>query len=40
MGDTLWGTPAIRAIKKKLPDVNIDLLLQKVFQTQHHGFFR
>ena len=20
MGDTLWGTPAIRAIEKKLPD--------------------
>ena len=24
MGDTLWGTPAIRAIKKKLPDAMWD----------------
>ena len=28
MGDTLWGTPAIRAIKKALPQVEIDLILQ------------
>ena len=28
MGDTLWGTPAIRAVKKKYPQVNIDLLIQ------------
>jgi ADP-heptose:LPS heptosyltransferase len=28
MGDTLWGTPAIRAIKNKFPSSNIDLLLQ------------
>jgi len=28
MGDTIWGTPAIRAIKKKFPDINIDLLVQ------------
>ena len=27
MGDTLWGTPAIRAIKKALPQVEIDLIL-------------
>ena len=28
MGDTLWGTPAIRAFKKKFPQVSIDLLTQ------------
>ena len=28
MGDTLWGTPAIRAVKKKFPEVSIDLLIQ------------
>jgi len=28
MGDLLWGTPAIRAIKKAFPRVGIDLLLQ------------
>ena len=28
MGDTLWGTPAIRAVKKKFPQVSIDLLIQ------------
>ena len=28
MGDTLWGTPAIRAAKKTFPNVGIDLLVQ------------
>jgi ADP-heptose:LPS heptosyltransferase len=28
MGDSLWGTPAIRAIKKKFPNVCVDLLVQ------------
>ena len=28
MGDTLWGTPAIRAFKKKFPQGSIDLLIQ------------
>lgn len=28
MGDTLWGTPAIRAVKKKFPQVSMDLLIQ------------
>ena len=32
MGDTLWGTPSIRAIKKKIPQVGIDLLLQPQWQ--------
>jgi|TARA_B100000959_G_scaffold247908_1_gene274479 ADP-heptose:LPS heptosyltransferase len=33
MGDTLWGTPAIRAIKKALPRVGIDLLLQPQWKS-------
>jgi ADP-heptose:LPS heptosyltransferase len=37
MGDTLWGTPAIRAIKKKLPETSIDLLLQKQLMPLFHG---
>ena len=32
MGDLLWGTPAIRAINKALPEVNIDLLIQPQWQ--------
>jgi len=28
MGDTLWGTPAIRAVKKKFSQVSIDLLIK------------
>tara|TARA_B100001013_G_scaffold111858_1_gene64227 strand:+ start:1215 stop:1376 length:162 start_codon:yes stop_codon:yes gene_type:complete len=28
MCDTLWGTPAIHAVKKKFPQVSIDLLIQ------------
>ena len=28
MGDTLWGTPAIRAVKKEFPEAEIDLLVQ------------
>ena len=32
MGDTLWGTPAIRAVKKKFPEIDIDLLLQPHWQ--------
>ena len=28
MGDTLWGTPSIRAVKKKFPQVSIDLIIQ------------
>jgi len=37
MGDTLWGTPAIRAIKKTLPRVGIDLLLQPQWEGLFHG---
>ena len=33
MGDTLWSTPAIRAIKKKLTDSQIDLLIQPRWQS-------
>ncbi len=37
MGDTLWGTPAIRAIKKSLPRVEIDLLLQPQWEGLFYG---
>ena len=37
MGDTLWGTPAIRAIKKTLPRVWIDLLLQPKWEGLFYG---
>jgi ADP-heptose:LPS heptosyltransferase len=37
MGDTLWGTPSIRAIKKKIPQVGIDLLLQPQWQPLFHN---
>jgi ADP-heptose:LPS heptosyltransferase len=37
MGDTLWGTPAIRAIKKKFPQVGIDLLLQPQWESLFHN---
>ncbi len=37
MGDTLWGTPAIRAIKKALPQVGIDLLLQPQWKSLFYG---
>ena len=33
MGDTLWGTPAIRALKKALPEAHIDLLLQHQWKS-------
>ena len=37
MGDTLWGTPAIRAVKKKFPQIDIDLLLQPQWQGLFTG---
>tara|TARA_B100000315_G_scaffold226946_1_gene234305 strand:+ start:296 stop:1276 length:981 start_codon:yes stop_codon:yes gene_type:complete len=37
MGDTLWATPAIRAIKKALPRVGIDLLLQPQWKGLFYG---
>ncbi|MDP6425999.1 MAG: glycosyltransferase family 9 protein [Dehalococcoidia bacterium] len=37
MGDTLWGTPAIRAIKKALPRAGIDLLLQPQWEGLFYG---
>ena len=33
MGDTLWSTPAIRAIKKTMPNSCIDLLLQPQWKS-------
>ena len=29
MGDCLWGTPGIRALKKTFPEVKIDLVVNK-----------
>ena len=37
MGDLLWGTPAIRAINKALPRVEVDLLLQPRWQDLFSG---
>ena len=37
MGDLLWGTPAIRAISKALPEVSIDLLLQSRWNDLFSG---
>ncbi len=37
LGDTLWGTPAIRAIKKALPRAEIDLLLQPQWKSLFYG---
>ena len=37
MGDTLWGTPAIRAIKKALPGAGVDLLLQPQWKSLFYG---
>ena len=37
MGDTLWGTPAIRAIKKELPHIAVDLLLQPQWKPLFYG---
>ena len=27
MGDSLWGTPALRALKKSFPDANVHFLV-------------
>ena len=37
MGDTLWGTPAIRAVKKRFPQIDIDLLLQPQWNDLFNG---
>lgn len=37
MGDALWGTPAIRALKKAHPEVEIDLLVQSSWKTLFDG---
>jgi len=33
MGDCLWGTPGIRALKKKFPDLEIDLLVTSSWKS-------
>ncbi len=37
MGDCLWGTPGIRALKKCFPSVGIDLLIQPKWQSLYYG---
>jgi ADP-heptose:LPS heptosyltransferase len=37
MGDTLWGTPAIRAVKKEFPKAEIDLLVQPQWKPLFHN---
>ena len=37
MGDALWGTPAIRAVKKRFPQIDIDLLLQPQWNDLFNG---
>jgi len=32
MGDCLWGTPGIRALKKTFPEVKIDLVVNKIWK--------
>ena len=32
MGDSLWGTPGIRALKKTYPEVRIDLVVNKTWK--------
>ena len=32
MGDCLWGTPGIRALKKTFPVVKIDLVVNKIWK--------
>jgi len=33
MGDCLWGTPAIRALKKTFPALDIDLVVNKTWRS-------
>lgn len=33
MGDSLWGTPGIRALKKSFPEVEIDLLMNRPWKS-------
>jgi len=37
MGDALWGTPAIRAVKKRFPQIDIDILLQPQWLDLFNG---
>jgi ADP-heptose:LPS heptosyltransferase len=40
MGDSLWGTPGIRALKKSFPEVEIDLLVNRPwkFLFEHNPY--
>jgi len=37
MGDSLWGTPALRALKKSFPDVQLHLLVNSRWKTLFQG---
>lgn len=37
MGDCLWGTPGIRALKKTYPDVNLNLLVNRIWKPLFKG---
>ena len=37
MGDCLWGTPAIRALKKTFPDLDINLLVKEFWRPLFEG---
>ena len=37
MGDSLWATPAIRALKKTFPNLSINLLTNKLWASLFHN---
>ena len=37
LGDSLWGTPALRALKKSFPEVHIDLLINPRWKSLFDG---
>ena len=37
MGDCLWATPGIRALKKSFPSVEIDLLIRHQWRGLYFG---
>jgi ADP-heptose:LPS heptosyltransferase len=37
MGDCLWGTPGIRAVKKTFPDVKVNLLASSIWKPLFEG---
>jgi len=37
MGDCLWATPGIRALKKSFPDVALDIVIQPRWESLYYG---